>query len=88
MWRVWPGEAEAQEFALPRLRYRALGCIDLESQLGFNEAADVGHHPLSGSKAAHVHVAVSRPGESHPQALAEPYLNVSAHTAPIIQPSA
>ena len=29
---------------------------------------------------------VSRPGESHPQALAEPYLNVSAHTAPIIQP--
>jgi hypothetical protein len=31
---------------------------------------------------------VSRPGESHPQALAEPYRNVSAHTAPIIQPSA
>jgi hypothetical protein len=28
----------------------------------------------------------SRPGESHPQALAEPYVNVSAHTAPIIQP--
>jgi hypothetical protein len=31
---------------------------------------------------------VSRPGESHPQALAEPYMNVAAHTAPIIQPSA
>ena len=31
---------------------------------------------------------VSRPGEFHPQALAEPYMNVSAHTAPIIQPSA
>ena len=31
---------------------------------------------------------VSRPGEFHPQALAEPYRNVSAHTAPIIQPSA
>src|SRR5271167_1379782 len=31
---------------------------------------------------------VSRPGESHPQALAEPYMNVSAHTAPVIQPSA
>src|ERR1700687_3503926 len=27
---------------------------------------------------------VSRRGELHPQALAEPYLNVSAHTAPII----
>jgi len=31
---------------------------------------------------------VSRPGDSHPQALAEPYGSVSAHTAPIIQPSA
>ena len=31
---------------------------------------------------------VSRPGESHPRALAEPYMNVSAHTAPIIQPPA
>ena len=30
----------------------------------------------------------SRPGESHPQALAELYVNVSAHTAPIIQPTA
>ena len=29
---------------------------------------------------------VSRPGELHPQALAEPYVNVSAHTAPSIRP--
>jgi hypothetical protein len=29
---------------------------------------------------------VSSPGEFHPEALAEPYVNVSAHTAPIIQP--
>jgi hypothetical protein len=29
---------------------------------------------------------VSRPGESHPQALSEPDMNVSAHPAPIIQP--
>src|SRR2546426_6849395 len=29
---------------------------------------------------------VSRPGEFHPQALAEPYLNVFAHTAPSIRP--
>ena len=34
------------------------------------------------------HHEVSRPGESHPQALAEPYVNVSAHTAPIIQSQA
>ncbi len=29
---------------------------------------------------------VSRPGEFHPQPLAEPDVNVSAHPAPIIQP--
>ena len=34
------------------------------------------------------HNGVSRPGESHPRALAEPYVNVSVHTAPIIQPRA
>jgi len=28
---------------------------------------------------------VSRPGESHPQALSEPDVNVSAHPAPITQ---
>ena len=31
---------------------------------------------------------VSSPGESHPQALSEPDLNLSTHPAPIIQPSA
>ena len=30
--------------------------------------------------------AVSRPGESHPQALSEPDVNLSAHPAPITQP--
>jgi hypothetical protein len=29
---------------------------------------------------------VSRPGESHPEPLSEPYLNVSAHTAPALEP--
>ena len=28
----------------------------------------------------------SRPGESHPQALPEPYVNLSAHTAPDVLP--
>ena len=31
-------------------------------------------------------VGLSRPGELHPQPLAEPDVNVSAHPAPIIQP--
>jgi hypothetical protein len=29
---------------------------------------------------------VSSPGESHPEALSEPYLNLSAHTAPTMEP--
>ena len=29
---------------------------------------------------------VSSPGESHPEALREPYLNLSAHTAPAMEP--
>ena len=29
---------------------------------------------------------VSSPGESHPEALSEPYLNLSAHTAPAMEP--
>jgi hypothetical protein len=33
------------------------------------------------------HHKVSRPGESHPQALSEPYVRLSPHTAPIMQPS-
>ena len=29
---------------------------------------------------------VSRPGDSHPEPLSEPYLNLSAHTAPAMEP--
>ena len=32
------------------------------------------------------HYPVSSPGESHPEALSEPYLNLSAHTAPAMEP--
>ena len=35
-----------------------------------------------------MHQTVSSPGESHPQALSEPDVNLSAHPAPIIQPTA
>src|SRR6476620_5566668 len=30
--------------------------------------------------------AVSRPGDAHPEPLSEPYLNLSAHTAPAMEP--
>jgi hypothetical protein len=39
---------------------------------------------FAGLKALHK---VSSPRESHPQALAEPDVNLSAHPAPIIQPT-
>jgi hypothetical protein len=32
------------------------------------------------------HHQVSSPGESHPEPLSEPYLNLSAHTAPAMEP--
>lgn len=32
------------------------------------------------------HDEVSSPGESHPEALSEPYVNLSAHTAPALEP--
>ena len=35
--------------------------------------------------AAHRDVGLSRPGESHPQPLQEPDVNLSAHPAPITQ---
>src|SRR5258708_22442130 len=45
----------------------------LEETLGFRPAFEA-HHK------------VSRPGESHPEPLSEPYLNLSAHTAPAMEP--
>src|SRR6202050_5578952 len=33
-----------------------------------------------------MHEGVSRRGESHPEPLSEPYLNLSAHTAPAMEP--
>src|SRR5450756_2113047 len=33
-----------------------------------------------------MHDRVSSPGESHPEALSEPYVNLSAHTAPAMEP--
>jgi len=39
------------------------------------------HHPQRV-----VQLAVSSPGESHPEALVEPYVSLSTHTAPIAEP--
>jgi hypothetical protein len=44
--------------------------------------------PIPSLKAVHEDNQVSSPGESHPQALSEPDVNLLAHPAPIIQPPA
>ncbi len=46
------------------------------------------HHPICILLLLKHHDEVSSPGESHPQALSEPGVNLSAHRAPIIQPMA
>ena len=81
-------EAEAQERQRPCWHHRALRRVDLELEPSRDEGRQTCHHTLARPNAADIHVAVSRPGESHPRALAELYVNVSAHTAPIIQPPA
>src|SRR5215469_2043771 len=79
-------DAEAKELALPWPSHGALLGVDLEFQAPGDERADTVHHSLPRAFASRVDITVSRPGESHPRALAEPYVNVAAHTAPIIQP--
>ena len=61
--------------------------------LGMHGEAETGkafrqnlHNPAGICFALTADEKVSRPGESHPQALSEPDVNVSAHPAPIIQP--
>ncbi len=47
----------------------------------------IGKEPLGVLPMLEAHHEVSRRGESHPPALAEPGVNLSAHRAPIVQPS-
>src|SRR6266478_1061099 len=73
---------KATEFQQPRL-------VGVEGQAELREPfAQRRQEPLRVLAMLKAQHEVSRPGEFHPQALAEPYLNVSAHTAPIIRPPA
>lgn len=64
-------------FGVHGIRYRAVQYI---AAFKVDDRYQV-HEAMS-----HRHIGVSRPGEFHPQPLSELYVNVSAHTAPIIQP--
>src|SRR5450755_400953 len=58
--------------------------IDLQSQPAFEFRFNPARQ--TSSLIARQHHEVSSPGESHPEALSEPYLNLSAHTAPAMEP--
>src|SRR5687767_11465894 len=79
-------QSKAQELAVPNPPRSALGGIHLQSQLLLDPALYRRQRPFRRRLTAYVDVAVSRPGESHPEPLAEPYVNVSAHTAPAMEP--
>src|SRR5439155_21399470 len=80
------GETESEKLPFLRSRHRALLVVHLELERLRDESRDALHHPLTRPFAANVDVAVSSPGELHPEALVEPYVNVSAHTAPTMEP--
>ena len=61
----------------------------MQTQTSFlNQLADQLQRRLCFSRTFAENHKVSSPGESHPQALSEPDVNLSAHPAPIIQPQA
>jgi len=71
---------------LPEIDDLCLGSVQLQTQPGFNLGLDKAGQPIT--LVARENHKVSSPGESHPQALSEPGVNLSAHRAPIIQPTA
>src|SRR5215831_7727947 len=79
-----PRHAVAQNLP-PRPCHRALVSVHFEFQFLFQKLPDRRHHPFARRSTAYVDIASSRPGESHPQALTDPDMNVSAHPALIVQ---
>src|SRR5215831_7025810 len=83
--RVVP-DHEAKERPLPRSGDGTLLRVDLKLEAAFDEVGQACHDPSACLFAADIDVTVSRAGESHPRALAEPYVTLPRHTAPIVQP--
>jgi hypothetical protein len=81
-----PSNREAQKRAAPGAVHRTLRRMHRALPWSCEAPGHPGQHAVPSSGAFHIDIAVSRPGESHPQALSEPDVNVSAHPAPIIQP--
>jgi len=74
--RLPVGEGEAEKLACRCRRHLALRRVDAELETPRDEVRNALHHSLAGSLTADVNLQVSRPGESHPEALSEPDLNL------------
>ena len=79
-------KAKPEKLPLLRSRHCTLRLIYFELELLSDESRDAFHYSLTSPLAAHVDIAVSSPGELHPEALSELYMNLSAHTAPTMEP--
>src|SRR5262249_6495193 len=87
--RLTPGgKRESQKLPLPGPGHGALCPIDLELELTGEKPAPTLHPPFPRPLTLDVEVRVSRPWEPPPRSLAEPGVNLAAHPAPIIPPSA
>ncbi len=81
---VPPSDLVSEESkAVRRVRHASFLRMKREPQAA-QQGLDPGQFAIRSASCEHDEV--SRPGESHPRALAEPYVNLSAHTAPLIQP--
>ena len=69
-----------------RLQHQLTAQMILHRPTDYATTEGIDHHGQIQEAGPGGNVGVSSPEESHPQALAEPDVNLSAHPAPIIEP--
>jgi len=75
-----PGHAVTQKRPFPRTINRTLTLVDRELEPLGHVAGDGGDNPLAACPRCNINVRSSNAGESHPHALKEPDVNLSAYT--------
>src|SRR3954471_12648361 len=86
---TWSVSDQSPPLRLTPSRSRGRSCSATSTSASLNmhsRHAQATRPPYRRASLARRTVGVSSPGESHPQALAEPDVNLSAHPAPIIEP--
>ena len=72
-------DRQTQKFDFPGVSNLALVSVDFQLEFPFNKFTDTAHYPFRCLRRPDKDIAVSSPGEFHPQALSEPGVNLSAH---------